>query len=366
MPDSIRLLEVSPALLSALQAGNERLVIRGDPSDSAVLCTPDQTFDIKEAETSNSLLILPQLHIPEKGNKESGPPAVVVRKVTNTKAVVQVLGIAHSYLEVRPCQPRLSRIREILSDDLYFGPEFELGNTRPKYSTDDLLNLVQASSAQIEAELAKIHACLIDGHWRLLETQYHQKVLQFLMDLVDSNSWPLDQVPRSRILDTLVDLVPRCVLEHLLMWYAEPTGATDDSGDVLFRLKAPEICQNYGEALLQTTKKCQLQEFMEHWQRTVPPGLIVDLAHLRGVGLQDLSSRPPTICYLPCWDLPEDVALRFKCLFQFREKWTLEDISPYLEPVVTPTQSVSALLTKHARASVHNGIKMYSSRHPIS
>ena len=33
------------------------LTLRGDKKDSAVLCTNDKTFDIKEAETSNTLLL---------------------------------------------------------------------------------------------------------------------------------------------------------------------------------------------------------------------------------------------------------------------------------------------------------------------
>jgi sister chromatid cohesion protein DCC1 len=36
-------------------------VIRGDKDEMAVLCTKDRTYDIKEAEISNSMLIIPQL-----------------------------------------------------------------------------------------------------------------------------------------------------------------------------------------------------------------------------------------------------------------------------------------------------------------
>jgi len=35
------------------------LTIRGLKSDSAVLCTKKMTFEMKEAETSNTLLLLP-------------------------------------------------------------------------------------------------------------------------------------------------------------------------------------------------------------------------------------------------------------------------------------------------------------------
>ena len=41
-----------------------RVVIRGEPHEHAVLCTDDRTYDIKVAETSNSLLLCPSLILP--------------------------------------------------------------------------------------------------------------------------------------------------------------------------------------------------------------------------------------------------------------------------------------------------------------
>lgn len=42
-----------------------RVVFRGGQSDKAVLCTEENTFEVKEAETSNSLLLLPELKLAE-------------------------------------------------------------------------------------------------------------------------------------------------------------------------------------------------------------------------------------------------------------------------------------------------------------
>ena len=49
-----------------------RVVIRGEKGDSAVLCTESKTYDIKEAETSNNLLLVPQCSIGKEieGEKE--------------------------------------------------------------------------------------------------------------------------------------------------------------------------------------------------------------------------------------------------------------------------------------------------------
>jgi hypothetical protein len=47
-------------------------VFRGEPNDSAVLCTDEATYEVKDAETSNSLLILEELSFPEQARRTSG------------------------------------------------------------------------------------------------------------------------------------------------------------------------------------------------------------------------------------------------------------------------------------------------------
>jgi len=49
-----------------------RLVFRGEPNDSAVLCTEDATYEVKDTETSNSLLVLEELSFPEQARRTSG------------------------------------------------------------------------------------------------------------------------------------------------------------------------------------------------------------------------------------------------------------------------------------------------------
>ena len=65
-------MEVPPRLADVLAEG-QTLVIRGDGDDSAVLCSGNTTFDLKEAETSNSFLLLEGLHYPDKDAKSEIP-----------------------------------------------------------------------------------------------------------------------------------------------------------------------------------------------------------------------------------------------------------------------------------------------------
>ena len=45
------------------------VVIRGDPSEEAVLCTDDKTYELRIADTSNALLITPNLILPKDAGK---------------------------------------------------------------------------------------------------------------------------------------------------------------------------------------------------------------------------------------------------------------------------------------------------------
>lgn len=51
----------------------------------------------------------------------------------------------------------------------------------------------------------------------------------------------------------------------------------------------------------------------------------------QSVALVDRTSRPETICLLRVEDLPEDTLERFNHLFTLREKWTEDDITPYIQ-----------------------------------
>lgn len=59
--------------------------------------------------------------------------------------------------------------------------------------------------------------------------------------------------------------------------------------------------------------------------------MTTNLKQLDGTVLVDQSSHPQTICYFNEQDLPDDIMSRMQYLFQVREKWTLDEIQPFLE-----------------------------------
>ncbi|XP_077991724.1 sister chromatid cohesion protein DCC1-like [Glandiceps talaboti] len=353
----MKLMEVEPSLLQYLQEGNS-LTVRGDVNDTAVVCTQNKTFELKSAETSNTLLLVPDCKTP----KEFGENGTSLK-------FEEVVGMAHHYFELRPCRPKLYRLQRILEENRYDGPLYEDDDSHQgkKYAMLELLEMVQASEDEIRKELVKLQACNINGYWRLLSSDYDISVLVQIIQLIEENSWTSDYIPAKETLDTLENLYPRHILQHCLDCYGERRSMeTDHSEEVIYSLQEDKVCCAFAEMLLRPAGKFNLAEFLESWQQSVPDGMKTTPYQLEGLALIDRSSKPEVIWHFPVNQLPEDEITRFDALFRVREKWSLDEIRPYIMDLVAAKQSVSALLQKHARSSMNSdGIKVYNSKRPI-
>ncbi|NWS66508.1 DCC1 protein, partial [Crotophaga sulcirostris] len=350
------LLQLEPGLCAELEAGRS-LVIRGEKHEQVVLCSKDKTYEMKIADTSNMLLFIPGCKTPEQLNADQASCNIIHSEIA---------GFSNNYWELRRCRPKLKKLRKLLMEDLYEGPDSqkEQTSTFSKYTTEDLLSLIQASEEEILHHLQAIDACKIEGYWRILAFDYQMKLLNHVTQLIDSESWSLSKVPLRTCLEELGPLEPKEMIEHILLSYGRKY--IDDAGEVYFEMREDKICRALGEMLLQNAVKFNLSDFQEVWQQSVPEGMTTRLDQLKGLALVDKSSRPETIFLLKVEDLPEDNQERFNSLFSVREKWTEVDITPYIEDLCAEKQTVGALLTKYARSSMQNGVKVYNSRRPIS
>ena len=69
------------------------------------------------------------------------------------------------------------------------------------------------------------------------------------------------------------------------------------------------------------------------------------------------------IRYFPEATLPIVVQDRLSILFSTKEKWTLDEITPFVINMTTPKLNVKALLTKYARGTRVNGEQVFVSKH---
>lgn len=352
------LMELDDSLCKLIESGKS-LVIRGDKDERAVLCSEDQTYDLKVADTSNLLLFVPGCQTPDQ---------LTTRPDSGVSQLVhaQVWGFSSSYWELKRQRPRLKKLKKLLMESPYEGPTpayQEEADMEQKYTMMDLLERIQASEEEIKAHLKIIHACEIDGYWRMLDFDYEMKLLGHVTQLVDSESWSFSQVPLRVSLEELQPLEPREMIEHCLNCYGR---RYTDNDDVFYALDEDRVCRAIALMLLQNAVKFHLAEFLEVWQQSVPEGMCTRLDQLRSLALVDRSSRPETISMLRVEDLPEDTLERFNLLFTMREKWTEDDIAPYIQDLCGEKQTTGALLTKYARLSMQKGVRVYNSRRPVA
>lgn len=84
---------------------------------------------------------------------------------------------------------------------------------------------------------------------------------------------------------------------------------------------------------------------------------------LIGLAFVDHNSEPAVIRYFPECALSEDVKTRFRQLFDVKDSWTIEELTPYVQPLCAGKMTVSVLVTKFARAFTKNGVKHYTSKY---
>ena len=58
-------------------------IFKGGENDKAVLCTDDKTYEVKEAETSNSLVLIPNLKFPEELKQTNENEMMIDHKTVN-------------------------------------------------------------------------------------------------------------------------------------------------------------------------------------------------------------------------------------------------------------------------------------------
>ncbi|KAJ8710177.1 hypothetical protein PYW07_009543 [Mythimna separata] len=381
--DNLKLMLLDATLLKEIEAGNE-LLFKGDPDENVVLCTSNKTYDVKEAETSNSLLLVPELlfatetGIDETIQNESmesdssfdksnaslnksmesdegaRPPRNIVHK--------DIINTFFTYYELKPCKPRLTKLRKLLEPTRYQGLELEYAIDKTKLlNYDSLCNQVQASKAELNEELEKIQAIEIDGHYRLLEFDYEFRVLSYMLDLIDENSWLLDRISKETTIESLKELVPLPILEATFRFYT--TESVLEDGVQFYKYKQDKVCRFLARVLLKSAGKFNLIEFLQAWRDSVPDGMVTDESLLSGIALVDKSTTPQVVWGFSENDLPEEINERFKILFQTKPKWTVDQISPYIECYATEKLNVNALLTKYARASTQDGVRVFSAKH---
>ncbi|KAL1500805.1 hypothetical protein ABEB36_006247 [Hypothenemus hampei] len=345
------LLELNNTLLKTIE-NKEKLVIKGCDSDNAVLCTENTTFHLSKGETSNSLLLVkPTISFEQ------------IKKCDQERIQkIEVCDIFHVYLEAHDGKPSLHRLEELLENTEYRGPEHESDiNSDDLYTMEELKKIVQISDFELQQELHSLDLFEIGCYVRKLNFEYHFRVLSYMLKLIDENSWSLDTIDYEETCNMLQDIVPEEVIECMFKKYTEQSRFLD--GIQMYRYKEAEVCQFHARVILSTAGKFNFDDFMQAWQESVPEGMTPTESMLHGIAIINKQTSPKVIWKFEESSLPDSISERFHTLFEAKEKWTIEEITPYIRRLVSNPQEVNGLLAKYARASKVQQELYFSAKH---
>lgn len=317
--NTYRLLELDDHLMEKVKEGNS-IYIKGEDDESAVLCTEKNTYNILQADTSNSLLLAKQLRFVEELKDHTD-------RTTNR---IVIHNVFHDYLELVLCKPHINKLKDLLKKTVYKGPEYEYTIDKDAlFSYTDLLNRIQSSEEELNVMLESLETLEIDGKIRILDFEYRFRILSYMLKLIEENSWSLDAIDYEETLNTLTELAPYEVINSLFDLYTEQSKMID--GVQLYKYKEIPICKFFALVLLHNAGKFHLNEFLQAWTESVPEGMEPKEEMLYGVALINRNSSPPVIQAYPEDLLPETIVERFNELFKAKEKWTALEISPYIQ-----------------------------------
>ncbi|XP_076239631.1 sister chromatid cohesion protein DCC1 isoform X1 [Calliopsis andreniformis] len=323
-----KLLELDEHLLGTINRGDS-LMFQGNKEDSVVLCTKTRTYDVKEAETSNSCIF-------------------------------------HKYYEVKECKPKLTKLLDLLEPSSFKGTEYESTiSLEHFYDYHRLQAEIQASEDELNQALNDYLIANMDGYVRLISFEFEIRSLTLMLDLFDENCWELNEVDKEATYEALKEFIPKSIFDILFLKYAEVSQKFKEDGKHLYRYNEEKCCKSLAKVLLAASPITEYKQFMESWCIGTPDKMKPREEYLSGIALVTWNSstlKKEIISFLET-DLPKSINERFNELFKVKDKWTVEEITPYILNLTTNKMNVNALLTKYARCSAINNIKYYSSKH---
>ncbi|PPS11956.1 hypothetical protein GOBAR_AA08717 [Gossypium barbadense] len=316
--DDLVLLELDEKLLSDVLY--QRVTLRGQPDEDAVLCTKSKTYSVKFVGTSNSVFLIPPADY--STSHESG---------------------GENYNQQVPT----ASVIKVAPENLYSSDEAStaMGDL---YKWDDLINKVQASDDELKAGLQALSAVEIDGYWRIVDEKYMDVILRMLLHNSVLNDWSLDSLVEDKVVSVLEsDGFPRKLVYHCLNVYGSRVEEAMDGG--VWRLDARRVCVHFARGILREGKR-KMESFMEEWLRMIPEEIQPSFDMLEGEVLTEKLGVETWVRALSVSSLPTTPADRFSILFKERAKWEWKDLEPYIRDLI-PGLSSEALLLKYTRRS---------------
>ncbi|KAI4353109.1 hypothetical protein L6164_002082 [Bauhinia variegata] len=346
--DDLVLFELDEKLLPDFL--HERVVLRGQPDEDAVLCTQSKTYAIKFVGTSNSVLLAPPKELDPYCN-----PQESTNKNDDLKLIASVIKVVPGSMELVEVAPRLDKLRLLLLEKPYrLGEEEGEGNSENYeehrtglYNWNDLINNIQASDDELRSGLLALSAVEINGYWRIVDESYMSMILNMLLNNSVLNDWSLNALNEDQVVSMLEsDGFAGVLARHCLHVYCQKKDDGMDS--CVWKLDERRVCVHFAREILKRGKM-KLENFMDEWRRKIPDGMQPTFDLVEGEVLTERIGVETWVYAFSVSSLPSTPAERFSILFRERSKWEWKDLQPYIRDLCVPGLSSEGLLLKYTR-----------------
>jgi len=276
-------------------------VIKGDAKRPATLCTNEKTYSITKVETSNTVVLM------EGASLE---------------------GAVECYYEITETIPRdLDQLYTLLSR-AYYPQEKKKTSEKEReqkfYSTEDLVQFVQASEREIRDSLRELEAFEVNGQWRVAEPSYADEIIELIMLLIVEKGWK--QIPREECEEELKNY-DATVVNHILRTLSS------ECNDSTYKLDLNKIAIARAKSLFRINTKWKLSDFKTTWEQSLSSlEYTPDVSLLLNYPLCFLEDS--NVRYIDKNILSYDIKQRFKQLFQIKAKWKRNELEPFIKNLI--------------------------------
>ncbi|CCH43414.1 Sister chromatid cohesion protein [Wickerhamomyces ciferrii] len=321
--NTYRLVELSPELQSLLEENNESLYIKASTEENdIVLCSETQTFQLKQRNHSNTVLLMKYLGLGD-----------------NT---LQSYSLQSNVFEIKPIKGTISPINIPIYDGQ--GNFIKNGNN---ITVQYLKDNSPISTNEFDKVWFELNGSQLNDRAIILSRDFINKSLHLLIMSIMAANLDINELSLIEVYKTLSedDDYSIDIVETILRKYSN-----EDSEP--FSLNKIKIAQWYGiESLKKFASNDKLispSEFLIKWKSEFPPffDISIDLPLLKGYYVKPLPDR---IKYMP-WDkLSKDINERLNTLFKNQSTWELDDLIPYIQEFNTKNLKFENFIMKFAK-----------------
>ncbi|ETO17847.1 hypothetical protein RFI_19463, partial [Reticulomyxa filosa] len=256
--------------------------------------------------------------------------------------------------------------------------EDKKGQTK-KTSLDALRNEVQCSDEELMNGLKELNALEINGEWKMLDEAYITDCFDDILACILENRFDYKHVDIQQLLQSIdeeehdPEVVKHCLsfVKKILYPHLPPPppppphfSLPPSPSTIIFfvllsmndqtylALDMNKVCLFVAKKLLATAapnRRMEKEQFLSEWQASVPYQMHCDLSMLQGYVILQETAKDMFWQWFDAKELSSDPKQRFEQLFQKKDKWTKQELIPYLQLLLHTGESVDKLLLKYTK-----------------